>query len=206
MEPSELPKKYLQKKTAIKKRLNDFSKVPPSEYFYELAFCLLTPQSKQKYAEIVIEKLKKRNFIKKPFNPTPILRDPKHYIRFHNVKGQRLLQLRKVFPSIYTELTDRDQTPESLRELLLQNVTGLGWKEASHFLRNIGFRGLAILDRHILKHLHQLKVIPDQPKSISPKRYKEIEQCFLHFSNKVSIPMDELDLLFWSEQTGEIRK
>ena len=76
----------------------------------------------------------------------------------------------------------------------------------SHFLRNIGHRNLAILDRHILKNLHKLNVINEIPATLTPKKYFEIENKFIEFSNKVNISMDELDLLFWSQETGEVFK
>lgn len=204
--PTQLHQSYLNKKKNIKSRLSDFSKVPKDEYFYELAFCLLTPQSSQANAEKVIEELKAKKFRERAFDPTPHLRNPKHYIRFHNVKSARLLELRKLFPQIYPQLLNQKEDPRKLRDLLLANVKGLGWKEAGHFLRNIGFRDLAILDRHILRHLNRLKVISEVPKSISPRKYMEIEESFFNYASKVKIPMDELDLLFWSEETGEIKK
>lgn len=204
--PALLHRNYIKKRRQIRTRLNDFASVPGDEYFYELAFCLLTPQSSQANAEKVIEELKAKGFMDKPFDPTPHLRDPKHYIRFHNVKSARLLELRKIFPQIYPHLSDRNENPGKLRTLLLIKVKGLGWKEASHFLRNIGFRDLAILDRHILKHLCGLKVIRAIPRSISTRNYLDIEESFLNYARKVNIPMDELDLLFWSEATGEIKK
>lgn len=76
----------------------------------------------------------------------------------------------------------------------------------SHFLRNIGKRDLAILDRHILKNLKNLKAIDELPKALTKKKYLEIEGKFKAFSNKIKIPIDELDLLFWSQETGEIFK
>jgi N-glycosylase/DNA lyase len=88
----------------------------------------------------------------------------------------------------------------------VKNVKGLGWKEASHFLRNIGHRNLAILDRHILRNLKRHGVIKSLPKTLTPKRYLVIEQKFMEFSSTIGITMDELDLLFWSRETGEILK
>jgi N-glycosylase/DNA lyase len=85
-------------------------------------------------------------------------------------------------------------------------IPGLGLKESSHFLRNIGVKGLVILDRHILKHLKALYILRSIPKSLTPKRYYSIEKKWLKYSKEVGIPMDELDLLFWSMETGEIRK
>ena len=83
----------------------------------------------------------------------------------------------------------------------------MGYKEASHFLRNIGFGDdIAILDRHILKHLVGNKVIPEVPKSLTGKKYLEIEQKMKEFANSTGIPFGHLDLVWWSEETGEIFK
>ena len=84
---------------------------------------------------------------------------------------------------------------------------GLGYKEASHFLRNIGLgEEFAILDRHILRNLARLKVIPEVPVSITKKRYLEIEEKLRRFAADIGIPVAELDLLFWSKETGWIFK
>jgi N-glycosylase/DNA lyase len=70
----------------------------------------------------------------------------------------------------------------------------------------VGHRDLAILDRHILKNLVRFGVIRRIPVSLTPKRYKAIEKRFLAFARDIEISMDELDLLFWSMETGEILK
>ena len=94
------------------------------------------------------------------------------------------------------------------RDWLVQNIKGFGYKEASHFLRNIGLgRNIAILDRHILKNLKRYGVITKIPASVgSRKVYMDIEDKMRRFSNQVNIPLDALDLLFWSFQTGFIFK
>lgn len=84
---------------------------------------------------------------------------------------------------------------------------GLGYKEAGHFLRNVGLgEDLAILDRHILKNLVLLGVIDEVPASLTKRRYLEIERRMIEFSKKTGIPMGHLDLLLWSKETGEIFK
>ena len=86
-------------------------------------------------------------------------------------------------------------------------MKGLGYKEASHFLRNIGVGlDLAILDRHIIKNLKRYGVIEEVPKSLTPKKYLEIEEKMKEFARRIDIPMPELDLLFWSMETGEVFK
>jgi N-glycosylase/DNA lyase len=198
---------YLERRADILARLEDFSRVPSEEYFYELAFCILTPQSSARNADKTIEELKRDRFLDRGFDPTPYLRDPSHYIRFHNVKSARLLKIRGFFPELLPLLQDRTLPPIEQREKVIEKIQGFGLKEASHFLRNIGVRGLAILDRHILKHLEKLAVIEEiPPNAPTRKRYLEIEQAWINYSTKVGISIDELDLLFWSMETGEIRK
>ena len=95
-----------------------------------------------------------------------------------------------------------------LRDFFASNkdIKGLGYKEASHFLRNIGFKGYAIIDKHILNCLYEFRQInkPERPKN--KKQYIEIENAMRSFSERVKIDMDEMDLLLWSRKTGKILK
>src|ERR1051325_3878273 len=138
---------YKERHVAIHQRLQDFAEISPSQYCYELAFCILTPQSSAANADATIVELVRDDFFGRCFDPMPYLRDPKHYIRFHNVKAKRLLAIRESFQELLPVLIDQSLAPQDKREAVLAMVKGLGMKEASHFLRNIGVRGLAILDR-----------------------------------------------------------
>src|SRR6185436_16604888 len=131
------------------------------------------------------------------FDPAPVLGAKEHYIRFHRTKAARLLEARGRFDAIAACLAG-DGPPTAVREWLVENVNGLGWKEASHFLRNIGRRDLAILDRHILKNLVAAGAMRSAPKAMTQKRYIAIERKFAALARSTGIPMDELDLLFWS--------
>jgi N-glycosylase/DNA lyase len=83
----------------------------------------------------------------------------------------------------------------------------MGYKEAGHFLRNIGKSDnkIAILDRHILRNLKELGVIKSEELK-GKDSYFEVERKFIDFSDKIGIPIDELDLLFWSRENGEVFK
>lgn len=197
---------YREREEAIRTRLHDFKSVPREKYFYELIFCVLTPQSSQKNAERVCQLLEKDKFFEEGFDPTSYLRDAKHYIRFHNVKAKRLLVIRDKYDEIYHHLKKDHGNMQRLREEIISLVPGFGLKEASHFLRNIGFFGLAILDRHIFKHLIRLSIIKRMPRSLTKKRYLAIEKKWKKFADELGISIDELDLLFWSMETGEIKK
>jgi N-glycosylase/DNA lyase len=200
-----LQKLYDERQEAIRNRLSDFSKISPSEYFYELVYCLLTPQSSAVNADKAVRLLREHDLQSSEIDPEPLLHQKDFYIRFHKTKAKHLLKIKEEFPSISRHLANGNSSVE-LREWLVKNVRGLGWKESSHFLRNIGHRNLAILDRHILKNLVRFGVIKNQPKTLTPKLYKSIERKFMVFSEQMNIPIDELDLLFWSMETGEIRK
>ena len=197
---------YEARSQAIRSRLADFRAISREQHFYELAYCILTPQSSARNADLTIGELEHDRFFELGFDPTTYLRNPAHYIRFHNVKSARLLRIRERWPEIALLLA-RPLPSKELREAVLEAIPGLGMKEASHFLRNIGEPDLAILDRHIFKHLTRLGVIPEIPKNApTKKRYLEIEQAWHEYARRVGIPLDELDLLFWSMETGEIRK
>ena len=191
---------YNKKEKEIKTRLQDFKKVKGDDIFYELCFCLLTPQSKAYSCEAAVRELQKRNFIISSFNPENILQTK---TRFHKTKARYLLQAKEDFGKIKENL--KEDAFET-REWLVKSVKGLGYKEAAHFLRNIGYENLAILDRYILRQLAQRKVIKEMPKTLSKKMYLDIERKFKDYAKRVNIPMDELDLLFWSEGTGKIFK
>ncbi|MBA2340245.1 MAG: N-glycosylase/DNA lyase [Pyrinomonadaceae bacterium] len=87
-----------------------------------------------------------------------------------------------------------------------RRIKGLGYKEASHYLRNIGFRGYAILDKHILRSLHELEVIDSPAAPTTRRRYLAVEEKLRRFAARIDIDFDELDLILWSMKTGEILK
>lgn len=181
--------------------------MPSSEYLYELFYCLLTPQSRAAHAEVVIAKLRALGFPENRFDPTPYLRHPAHYIRFHNQKGARLIAAAERAGDIMKVLLAPDLSAAGRREWFVEHVNGLGWKEASHFLRNIGFLELAIIDRHILKHMLRCGAIESIPKSIGSRAvYLHLEERFRALADTAGLPLQELDLLFWSFEEGSVRK
>lgn len=209
---------YELKKDEIKKRVREFGKVwtrSERKIFAELCFCLCTPQSKAEVCDKVISKLEKNKLLftgnKKQIRPFL------NSVRFAKNKTDYIIKARDLFTKkgklklkkrikIKKRIKSFNDIQE-LRDWLVKNVNGLGYKEASHFLRNIGLgKELAILDRHILKNLKKYRVIEEIPKSLTRKRYLEIEKKMKEFSKKINIPLAELDLLFWSKETGKIVK
>ncbi len=110
------------------------------------------------------------------------------------------LQLRKKLQSFDDDLERRDWLVKEKR------IKGLGYKEASHYLRNIGFKGYAILDKHILRSLAELKIIDDPKPPNTRLKYQTIEEKLKNLARIARIDFDELDLVLWSLKTGEILK
>jgi len=172
--------------------------------FRELVFCLFTPQSKAKSCWAAVERICDCDSLING-SAVEITRELKG-VRFHHTKAARVVEARKYINGFKARLAGFS-SPEEAREWLVRNINGMSYKEASHFLRNIGMgRELAILDRHILRNLARLGVIPEVPKSLSPKKYLEIEARMIVFSEKIGIPMDHLDMLLWYREAGEIFK
>ena len=203
---------FLRKKDQIEKRLKDFKKRGQidSKIFEELVFCLLTPQSRAKNCWRAVEQLKRKGLLRNG-NLNTIADELKEVVRFHNKKASFIIEARKMFfykkgYNIKSKFKSFDDAYR-LREWLVQNIKGFGYKEASHFLRNIGMgEKLAILDRHILRNLKLAGVIKDLPRSLTKKQYLNIEKKMLTFAHKIDMPIAALDLVLWCKETGEIFK
>ncbi|MER3524810.1 MAG: DNA lyase [Ignavibacteria bacterium] len=200
-----LLERYQTLREAIQSRLQEFAAVPPSDYLYELIYCMLTPQSSAVHASRALEALKAEHALHDERIITDVLARREHYIRFHRTKARHIVAVMRQFDQIAAVLNNGTDAFER-RRWLVQHVKGVGWKEASHFLRNVGHRDLAILDRHILKNLQRHGVIRSLPKTLTAKRYLAIEQRFRRFAQTLGVSMDEVDLLFWSNETGQILK
>ena len=110
------------------------------------------------------------------------------------------LKLRKKLRSFGCQLERRDWL---VRE---KGIKGLGYKEASHYLRNIGFKGYAILDKHVLNCLAELKIIDDPKPPNTRLKYLMVEEKLKQLTCMTQIDFDELDLVLWSMKTGVILK
>lgn len=178
--------------------------------FAELCFCIMTANANALLCDAAHKELcAKGLFLKgRAAEIAPYLRGK---ARFHNKKAGYIVRARNFFlRSGRLDVRGRLAGGDAIvaREWLVDHVKGLGYKEASHFLRNIGLgRNIAILDRHILKNLIRHGVIRVIPSSVASRAaYVGIENKMRAFSDHIGIPMDELDLLFWSFQTGFIFK
>ncbi len=208
MTVNEIKRIHFSLQEDIQKRLEDFRlKKNDEEIFAEMIFCLLTPQSKAKLCWHAVENLLKKDLLLKGDNKQ-IVEELKG-VRFKYKKAGYIIEARKFFMKNdgIKQRLEKFRDAGEAREWLVNNVKGMGYKEASHFLRNIGLgENLAILDRHILKNLNLLGVIQKIPDSLSKKKYMEIEKKMKKFAEEIGIKMSHLDLVLWYKETGEIFK
>ena len=203
---------YNKIKPDILNRIIEFKSVwneaDEEKLFQELAFCLLTPQSKAQNAWKTIIKLTENRKLFEG-NSAAIAEDM-NLVRFRNNKAGYIVRAREMFfynsKGIRKKLSELTSVSEK-RNWLNKNIKGYGLKESSHFLRNIGFvEEIAILDRHILKNLKKYNVINEIPKSLTYNKYIRIENKMKEFSRKINISLGFLDFVFWYKETGEIFK
>jgi len=187
----------------VDKRIAEFMKIHKKgneEWFSELCFCILTANSSaelgmkiQKEIGDGFLKLSEQRLEKK-------LKELGH--RFYNTRAKYIVEARK-FGRIKDVVTAMDSL--EAREWLVKNVRGIGYKEASHFMRNVGYLDFAILDRHILRIMSNYGLI-EMPKSLSRKRYLKIEEIFKGVAERVKMKPGELDLYLWYMRTGKVLK
>ena len=199
MDMENLKNLYEVFKKDIENRLNDFKSILKQKndqlILKELIFCLLTPQSKAQVCWSAVEDIFQKRLLEK-LDEIQILNSLKS-VRFKHNKTKYILELvsKEGFREVKRIIDREKYSSYFFREYLVTNIKGLGFKESSHFLRNIGLGGdLAILDRHILKNLKLLQVIDEIPKCLS-KSYLEIENQFKQFARAIDIPLDHLDLV-----------
>ncbi|MGD8545498.1 MAG: N-glycosylase/DNA lyase [Candidatus Bathyarchaeota archaeon] len=184
------------------KQFKDLGKGTNKEIFKELCFCILTANFNAKRSIEIQMKIGDK-FLDIPESKlTEKLRQLGH--RYPNARAEYIVNARKYKNSI-KDIVMKFPDEKKLREWLVKNVKGLGYKEASHFLRNIGYENLAIIDFHIIDILVRHNVIK-KPKTLSKRKYLEIENSLKKIAAILKMNLAELDLYLWYMETGKILK
>jgi N-glycosylase/DNA lyase len=210
---AQLRVEYQQRQTAIQARLAEFRTLGATasdvELFAELVFCIFTAGAS---ARMGIKSLARVRPILLTGDQTALEnilvgahRYPRgragYIVHTRDYLQQHCgLQMRKLLASFPDRQSRRDFWAAN------RDIKGIGLKEASHFLRNIGYPGYAILDKHVLRSLHELGLLEDPHPPKNSKQYFAIEQVVYRLAEQLEIDCDELDLLLWSHKTGEILK
>lgn len=184
----------------------NWEKMSEDELWHTLCLCLLSSQVPYDKALRTIEALAKSGLIDRRFLVTDEQAEEKveaslrlsHY-RFPKskakslVKTARNLEGRSLQRILASCLNDR-----RARNLFAQEVHGFGMKQASHFLRDIGFtEDLAIIDTHIIKFLVEKELISKPPKTLTRRRYLTLEKVFIEYAEKQGLSPADLDRMIW---------
>ncbi len=192
----------------VKERINEFEenfKGDDELWFKELCFCLLTANFKAETCIGICEK-EKNNDAFLNFSPVELskfLKENKH--RFPNTRAKFIVEARKYKLNL-RDILIKFENENDAREFLVKNIKGIGYKESSHFLRNIGYKNFAILDRHILNILYENEIISEIPKHLSRTIYFKIENLMKIIEGDLKISLAELDLYLWYSKTGKVLK
>ncbi|MEM2447503.1 MAG: N-glycosylase/DNA lyase [Candidatus Bathyarchaeia archaeon] len=172
------------------------------EIFKELCFCILTANFNAERS-IEIQKKIDDGFLTLPISQlTEELRKLGH--RYPQTRARYIVEARRYADSL-KDVISRFKDSSLLREWLTKNIKGIGFKEASHFLRNIGYSDLAIIDFHIINILSKYG-LTDRPKTMTKKKYLEIESILRKIAKLSDISLAELDLFLWYLETGKVLK
>lgn len=188
---AELYQHYEKHKDSIAARLKEFQQQrSEKEIFRELCFCLLAANTSSRMAMRVMDSVGEVIFT----GSEEEIRERLHALscRFYNKRAAYIFLARNV-PIMFD------------RAYLAEHIKGFGYKESSHFLRNVGHSGYAILDKHVLRAMLEFDVIRKIP-AMNTKNYLLLEKKLQDFSKELGIGMDELDFVLWSRKGGEILK
>jgi N-glycosylase/DNA lyase len=190
----------------IGERIKEFKQIrrelDEERIFSELCFCLLTANFQAKKCIEIQESFVDSFVACSQEELAQKLKEVGH--RFWPQRAERIFLARNLKKDLIS-FFDKDQF--KFREWLVENVKGLGMKEASHFLRNVGFENVAIVDFHIVDLLVREGLMEKPPsKSFTRKRYLEIEEILRKLGEDVGLELDELDLYLWYVETGSVLK
>ncbi|HKP47306.1 MAG TPA: N-glycosylase/DNA lyase [Pyrinomonadaceae bacterium] len=206
---------YAARRKEIRKRINEFREVWRSgsddRLWEELVFCIFTAGASARMGISAIEAVRPLLAQGRQRDMTRALRRagahrfpverPGYIVVTRNFLREHCnMELRKKLLSFQDPLERRDWLAQEKR------IKGLGYKESSHFLLNIGVRGYAILDKHVMNCLCDLQIVETPKPPTTRSRYLEVEQKLKAFAADVGIDFDELDLVLWSMKTGEVLK
>jgi len=191
----------------IRSRIHEFKSLgefaSDKELFSELCFCIMTANFNAEKA-IKIQTELKEHFSKLPEKKlAERLKQLGH--RYPNTRANYISHSQQHSLTLSKKLDELDEF--ALREWLVKNIKGLGMKEASHFMRNIGYESVAIIDFHIVDILVEHGLIKKpKNKSMSKKQYLEIEEILRSLGQKTSLTLAELDIYLWYVETGKVLK
>ena len=202
--------------TRINKYKNDFWS--EEQLFEELICCILSSQVSYVLAKAAIQKLANADLVslnkpsisardyEKRVNSvlkSSILNNGKkvHY-RFPNLRARQIAELRNNIIQNNFNLFDivyKQTDPLKIRNTLIDVISGVGPKQSSMFLRNIGRSyDLAILDRHVINYMVAVKITSDiNIKKFNKNLYLNTEEELIQYALGIGYPVGCVDWAIW---------
>ena len=186
----------------------------------ELCFCLLSGNVSYELTKSVINVLDCKGFLdynwilnsttstnilfdvlnNSNFEPKKNNGDLRKY-RYPEKRSKQIIKAAKIIYSDFTikQILSNNKSETDARNWFAKTIPGLGIKESSHFLRNIGFsNSLAIIDIHILTFLKKCNLIDfTSASSLTKNRYIIIEKILQNIAVYHNLDLSFLDLAIW---------
>ncbi len=182
-------------------QFKNFDKESNDDLFKEACFCMLTANFNAEKSIKIQNEIGDCFLIDSEEMISEKLKDYGH--RFPNARASYIWDFKECKEQLKKIINHHDRL--AIRDWFVKNVKGLGYKEASHFLRNIGFEDYAIIDFHIIDVLIKYKLIKKQ-KTLTKNKYLEIENILRKIAKKTGLTLAELDLYLWYMETGKVLK
>ncbi len=189
-------------RSTIFKKVEEFRSMGKSSkevLFKELVFCILAANTSASMSLRMQESIGDGFLYLSRDDLRKALKENKY--RFYNVRSDFIVKSRSIMDDLPGLVASPDH--EGSRDYLVENVYGIGYKEASHFLRNVGIFDFAILDKHIMRWMAQYYPVK---KNTSRKNYLYNEEIFRNISAGFGIEPGVLDLFIWYDETGTVIK
>lgn len=171
-----------------------------SKLLSELVLCILSSQEKYEVALGAMKSLRRENILRVPKSESEfkkiesqikrILKNPVHFkfnereysrpIRFFVRKGEYIVNtLRNIYLNDLTikKILSREDCIYETRKKIIFYGSGLGPKQASMFLRNIGYYSeFAVLDKHVIDYMRIMGLTGVSQNSFSNmSSYQKVE-------------------------------
>lgn len=192
-------------KNLVDTRIKEFAEIKNKSIdniFKELCFCIMTANCSAGKCIEIHENIGDGFLNLNEFQLANRFKDLGY--RFPNIRSNYIVVARNYLKDLEYKIKSKEGKNQ-LRDWIVKKIKGVGYKEASHFLRNIGYKNYAIVDFHIVDLLVK-HILITKPKTMTKKKYLEIEELLKDIAERLGLNLAELDLYLWFLETGKILK
>ncbi len=171
-----------------------------------MAFCILSSNVRYETAQKAFQTLfADQASVWVSADPATVEANVQHALRLSGYRypAIRAFQLAASWATLRKRYSDLvalficEQDSAAIREFIVGEFSGIGFKQASMFLRDIGAAtDLAILDTHTISFMNAL--LGTRIKVASRRSYLTAEQCFLEMAEAHGVRVSVLDTAIWA--------